>query len=261
LPTRLQPDTTLLNAIREQPQLFNDKRIYVCIYRTRFNERQIRLVAEEKEAAKDKQIDAVGWKVPTDANLICFYINNHKMKFDDFWARPAYEWKSAGPSPIYFMRRLRDLNGISKIGRMEEWAEAVLSFANKILTASSDEADHLELGEFYDLYLREVEPKTKILNVLDKRHRLTSVADGKFESGFWYKPNRECDIIRVFDEPNGKSIRGGRIVSDRIVNRRGNKTKVFLFVDDASQHGKAPPSRFQENGCAASLEPIQQNLA
>ena len=48
------------------------------------------------------------------------------------------------------------------IGLTETWAEALLAFSDEEISAHGYEAEHIELGEFYEKYLRRTEPKMKI---------------------------------------------------------------------------------------------------
>lgn len=251
----MPPKTSLVDALRTRPETFKDRQIYVCVYLERFDEEDRRRVARERERREgDKAIDALGWEVPTDAKLVCFYINKRNaVLFEGFWERPATEWKSAGSSPLYFMRKLRDLNGLSSDGLPHDWAEALLAFSDAEISPHKSVADHVELGEFYDRYLSRTEPRTKILNVLDKIGRVKSVGGGRFELGFWSRPDRGCDLIRVFQSDGGRSVRGGRILEVRQEMRRGRKAKVVVFADVRSQHGKPAP-KFRRNGCAATFE-------
>ena len=150
------------------------------------------------------------------------------------------------------MRKLRDLDGLSADGLPDDWAEALAAFSKAEIGAET--AKHIELGAFYDKYLSRTKTKMKVLNVLDKIGRVKGVGGIIYESGFWFRPDRGCHVIRVFQDDGGTSVRGGRILKMQDRVRKGAKTKVILFEDDASQHGKPPPPRFRQNGCAATLE-------
>lgn len=245
--------TSLVEAVRANPDTFRDRRIYICVYRELFGPLEIKQLKQARAQAQDPRVDALGWKVPVNARLLCFY---HRPRggiaFHGFWDRQRTEWKSGGKSPLYFMRKLRDLDGLSADGLPDDWAEALAAFSKAEIGAET--AKHIELGAFYDKYLSRTKTKMKVLNVLDKIGRVKGVGGIIYESGFWFRPDRGCHVIRVFQDDGGTSVRGGRILKMQDRVRKGAKTKVILFEDDASQHGKPPPPRFRQNGCAATLE-------
>lgn len=144
----------LVGALKAHPESFKDKRIFVCAYLSLFGEAEKALVANEQAKHNlGDTMDAVGWRVPTDAKLLLFYINSRKkVKFEGFWERPKTEWKSGGKSPIYFMHKIGNLDGFSGIGIDEAWASALLEFSDAEIRPDS-EANHIELGAFYERYL------------------------------------------------------------------------------------------------------------
>ncbi len=154
----------LVDALKAHPESFKDRRIFVCAYLSRFEQADIDRV--EKEQAKHgggHTVDAVGWRVPTDARLLLFYINSRgKVTYDGFWERPKTEWKSGGRSPIYFMSKIKNIDGSSAIGIGEAWEPALLAFRDAEISGSDSEAKHIELGDFYERYLLHTKTKTLI---------------------------------------------------------------------------------------------------
>jgi hypothetical protein len=158
------PELSLIEAVNAQPESFKDKRIYLCVYLSKFDQAQIKLVEREKIKYNSTTVDAVGWQVPIDAKLVCFYVtyvkDRGRVKFEGFWERPQTEWKSSGKSPIYFMRKIRNIDGRSNIGSIDAWTPQLLAFCNAEIISNNYEAAHMELGDFYGKYLRETKTKS-----------------------------------------------------------------------------------------------------
>jgi hypothetical protein len=147
-----------------------------------------------------------------------------KGDVDGFWEKPKTEWTSGGRSPIYFMSKIKNIDGSSAIGIDEAWEPALLAFRDAEMSGSDSEAKHIELGDFYERYL--LHTKTKILNVRGGVGMLKALGNDEYESGFWFRPVRGCEIIRVYKDDGGVSFRGGKIHGVRDEIRKGKKTKV-----------------------------------
>ncbi|WP_158271714.1 phospholipase D family protein [Methylosinus sporium] len=241
---------SLAKALRARPEIFESKRIFVGVYGSLLTTADMRRVKiEQNKHRSDRSIDAVRWHVPTGANLILFYVNKNSVEFHGFWERNENEWKSDSLPPLYFMHKISKIYGFSSTGILSSWRNAVAEFYKNEVRGSKLDAKHIEFGSFYQKYIS----KTKILNVMDDHKRLRAIESGFFESGFWRRPELDCDIIRVFTDNEEKSCRGGRIVKIREEIRGGEKIKIFTFEDDPSQHGKPRP-KFRQNGCVATFE-------
>ena len=94
----------------------------------------------------------------------------------------------------------------------------------------------------------------KILNVMDDKGNHKYISDGVYESGYWWRPPSNCEIIRLYKRDNSPSFLGGRIIGERVEERAGNKRKIFSFRDDSAQHGKLRPHHFGPNGCFVTEE-------
>jgi hypothetical protein len=91
----------------------------------------------------------------------------------------------------------------------------------------------------------------KILNVMDEHSNFKSLVNGEYESGYWWRPDNDCTIIRLFGNDKGPSFLGGTIHGKRISEKQRT---IFSFKDDPAQHGKPRPHHFKHNGCLATDE-------
>ncbi len=94
----------------------------------------------------------------------------------------------------------------------------------------------------------------KILNVLDELGNHKDLGDGRYESGFWYAPDLNCQIIRLFAKDSDVSFLGGKIVGERHGEGKDGDRKVFIFEADPAERGRARPAQFRANGCVATYE-------
>ncbi len=149
------------------------------------------------------------------------------------------------------------------------WSEASVRIAEKALLSEIDrwfdnewdnafpvtnaDLDRARLAFNERVRLKKSLPKVAkgghILSVLDEFKKLKKDKAGFYHSGNWHNPGQGFEIIRVFDDRKGLSIRGGRIVDQYKVDDR----TVFKFKPDKQQQGKVAPT-FRQNGCARTLQ-------
>lgn len=106
--------------------------------------------------------------------------------------------------------------------------------------------------------VRALSRKTKILNALDNnnvvigRWRRGPPDTGATIGGAWPRPEKRCEIIRVFNSSSNVSIVGGPILRDEPLE--GGRRRI-RFRDDPLQRGHAkPPNGFKENGTRQTFE-------
>ena len=181
-----------------------------------------------------------------------------KIKFHGFWR--TYE-KVPVPArrnrdvAVNFAFRQPTLDGIPEknIGATSDWKLALQKFSQvEKLVQNGYENVPMDLWDFYQKFLRDA-LRQEFLNVMDERSRFKSLGDHLYESGYWWRPERGCSVIRLFGEDRGPSFLGGEIIGERTESRGGKDIKIFTFIDDPKQHGKRRPDHFRANGCVASF--------
>jgi hypothetical protein len=124
VPDQLEGHLTLIEFMRQNPENFRNKRIFVCAYREDLTDAQKRIILDERDDTGNSNIDGFGWAVPEDASLICFWIGPRwGIAFDGYWdtTRRPHSRNACG-SQVWFAERIRDINGISNHGSSAEWA-------------------------------------------------------------------------------------------------------------------------------------------
>lgn len=148
-------EVSLIKALREHPETFANKRYHLCAYNELLDAEQDEKVADEQANLDDPDIGGFGWILPTQADLICFYIGPRGgVKFDDFWHRPEYEWQNLGEHPVWFAKKRTEFCGYTSnaIGPIAEWKDAVNRLHNDVLRY--DGPWNIDLGSFGKKYLR-----------------------------------------------------------------------------------------------------------
>jgi hypothetical protein len=100
--------------------------------------------------------------------------------------------------------------------------------------------------------------RRKVLNALDGKgvvlRRWRDAHDGDVIWGDWYRPDRECNVIRVFKAVNGPSLLGGSILKTKVLP---NGSTRITFRADHAQKGQTVGVKFRENGCKMTYEPTR----
>jgi HKD family nuclease len=149
---------------------------------------------------------------------------------------------------------------------VEEWFDELWTSASDLTDADMPRIRDLwktrqrRAKERMELRTREAESsRRKVLNALDGKgvvlKRWKGAHDGDVIWGDWYRPDRECNVIRVFEAVDGPSLLGGSILEARV--RRNGFTRITFRADHA-QKGQTIGVRFRENGCKATYEPTRR---
>jgi hypothetical protein len=148
---------TLIEALRQAPQKFADRRIYLCVFRE--------WMSQDGEAALESGLafatvagpeEISGFEnwltLPDDADLVSFYVGPRGgVTFDGFWEMPRERTVvTVNDANVIFCRKKSQIRGVSNVGNLKDWKKALVSFARKCCEV---DGAYIDLGEFAKKYL------------------------------------------------------------------------------------------------------------
>ena len=152
---RPTPKTVLIDDLRNDPQKFTARRLYVCLYSeglSKAGNKSLKFAKKGLSTADADDIDGFEWDdLPDYADLICFWNEGGKFTHDGIWNMPEVRREiTKFGTRLQVCIRLRKFDGYppSRLGSVRLWSSALAAF--------TEDGDHqiLDLGSFAEKYLR-----------------------------------------------------------------------------------------------------------